>query len=67
MHCKLNKMTVFGHTNLTDNIDTALDKGLASTLHRLEGRDAIQRYLDRLEKWGHKNLLRFNKVKCKTL
>ena len=43
--------------------DTTMN-GAADTV---EERDAIQRNMDLLKKWAHKNLVRLNRAKCKVL
>ncbi|CAM4533257.1 unnamed protein product [Lepidochelys olivacea] len=55
--------------DLEDCVDYALSKfaddtKLGGELDMLEGRDRIQRNLDKLEDWAKRNLKRFNKDKC---
>ena len=49
-----------------------IDSGIKCTLSKfaddaLERKVAIQRDLDRLDRWAHNNLVNFNKAKCKVL
>jgi len=40
---------------------------LFDVVQRLEGRDAIQKDLNSLERWACENLIKFNRAKCRVL
>ncbi|GAB0185642.1 hypothetical protein GRJ2_001029500 [Grus japonensis] len=59
-------------SNMDSGIECTLSKlandlKLCGTVDTLEGRDAMRRDLDRLERWAHVNRMKFNKAKRKVL
>ena len=56
--------------NLSQSLKTskfADDTKLCDTVSATEGRDGIQSDLDKLKRWAHVSLTRFNKTECKLL
>ncbi|PKU46911.1 rna-directed dna polymerase from mobile element jockey-like [Limosa lapponica baueri] len=61
---------IFG--NMDGGIECTLSKfaddtKLCGVIDMLEGKDAIQRDLDRLERWACEHCMKFNMAKCKVL
>lgn len=58
----------FTHSRIKYTLSLLTDDTKPSgAVDSFEGRNAIQKNLDRLEEWAHVNLVKFKKAKCKVL
>ncbi|PKU44189.1 rna-directed dna polymerase from mobile element jockey-like [Limosa lapponica baueri] len=57
----------YAHKTVYDTPCQLDDTKLCSAVNMLVGMGAIQRDLDRLERWARANLMKFNQAKCKVL
>jgi len=58
---------ILGSHRYNGPLPTPTDTKLSGVADMLEGRDAIQRDLDRLKRWACVNRMKFNQTECKVL
>ncbi|PKU30159.1 rna-directed dna polymerase from mobile element jockey-like [Limosa lapponica baueri] len=65
---RIQRIGVNGSTSRWRSVTSGVPQGsVLGPVDMPEGWDVIQRDLDKVEKWAHVNLIRFNEVKCRVL